>query len=79
MFHIFIFEVGVANTFFNCFSDEAMEVHEDDSDSETMRTTEGVLEKLDSDATQTERQQLNDTDNSYLDSVDFSWLKDYFK
>ena len=56
-----------------------MEVHEDDSDSETMRTTEGVLEKLDSDATQTERQQLNDTDNSYLDSVDFSWLKDYFK
>ena len=76
MFHIFILKIEIANTF-NCFSDEAMDVDEDDSDSETVRATEGVLERLDS--TATKRQQLNDTDNSYLDSVNFSWLKDYFK
>ena len=54
-----------------------MDVDEDESDSETMCAAEGVLERLDSAATQ--RQQPNNTDNSYLDSVNFSWLKDYFK
>lgn len=76
MFHIFIFKIKIANTF-NRFSDEAMDVDEDESDSETTRAAEGVLERLDSAATQ--RQQPNNTDNSYLDSVNFSWLKDYFK
>jgi len=57
--------------------EEAMEVDEDDSDLETPNATEGASESLNS--TTTKRQQRDTEENSNLDSVDFTWLNDYFR
>lgn len=54
-----------------------MEVDEDDSDLETPNASEGASESLNS--TTTKRQQRDTEENSNLDSVDFTWLNDYFR
>lgn len=53
-----------------------MEVDEVGSDLETLHSTEGASARLDSTAAQP-RQQLA-VENADLESVDFSWLRDYF-
>jgi len=57
--------------------EEAMEVDEDDSDLEAPNASEGASESLNS--TTTKRQQRDTEENSNLDSVDFTWLNDYFR
>ena len=54
-----------------------MEVDEDDSDLEAPNASEGASESLKS--TTTKRQQRDTEENSNLDSVDFTWLNDYFR
>lgn len=61
---------------FILFTDEAMEVDEYDSDLETPRNTEETSETLDN--ANNQRHQISTTDNSNLDSINFSWLEDYF-
>lgn len=64
------------NFYFILFTDEAMEVDEYDSDLETPRNTEEASETLDN--ANNQRHQISTTDNSNLDSINFSWLEDYF-
>lgn len=53
-----------------------MEVDEDDSDLESPHATDGASKSLDSAAAP--KPQTNTRENSNLDSVNFSWLKEYF-
>lgn len=55
-----------------------MEVDEVGSDLETLHSTEGASARLDSTAAQPRQQLDNAVENADLESVDFSWLRDYF-
>ena len=55
-----------------------MDIDEDDNEVEPMHTAEVTRERLDSSDKDSKRPPIT-IDNSYLETVDFSWLEEYFK
>lgn len=65
------------NFTFVSFATENMDVDEDYNDDEATNVAETSLGKLDSSVTP-KKQPFKITENLNLESVDFSWLKEYF-
>lgn len=57
---------------------QVMDIDEDDNEVEPMHTAEVTRERLDSSDKDSKRPPIT-IDNSYLETVDFSWLEEYFK